>query len=154
MGAMTSQITSLAIVNSIVYSSADQSKQQSSVSLLFLRGIHQWPVISPTKGPVTRKIFSFDGVIMHYIHVHRVRVSCVLLCFGIEPTVLQMVLRVTSPVVAQLYDCNLRLIYSQNQLIIVSMTGPVLVDSPWQIWNTSDMDTNRNDSKPPQNKTL
>ena len=29
-----------------------------------MRGIHRWPVISPHKGPVTRKMFPFDDVIM------------------------------------------------------------------------------------------
>ena len=36
MGAMASQITSLAIVYSTVYSGADQRKRQSSVSLAFV----------------------------------------------------------------------------------------------------------------------
>ena len=39
MGAMASQITSLTIVYSTVYSDADQRKHQSSVSLAFVRGI-------------------------------------------------------------------------------------------------------------------
>ena len=51
MGAMASQITSLAIVHSTVYSGADQRK-------------HRWPVNSPHKWPVTRKMFPFDDVIM------------------------------------------------------------------------------------------
>ena len=42
MGAMTSQITSLAIVYSTVYSGADQRKHQSSASLVFVRGIRRW----------------------------------------------------------------------------------------------------------------
>ena len=63
-GAMASQITRLTIVFSIIYSGADQRKQQSSASLAFLRGIHRWPVNSPHKGPVTRKMFPFDDVIM------------------------------------------------------------------------------------------
>ena len=40
MGAIASQITSLTIVYSIVYSDADQRKHQSSASLAFVRGIH------------------------------------------------------------------------------------------------------------------
>ena len=56
MSAMASQITSLTIVYSIAYSSADQRKHQSSASLTFVRGIHWWPVNSPHKGPVTRKM--------------------------------------------------------------------------------------------------
>ena len=65
MGAMASQITSLTIVCSTVYSGADQRKYQSSASLAFVMGIHRWPVNSPHKGPVTRKMFPFDDVIMY-----------------------------------------------------------------------------------------
>ena len=64
MTTMASQIRSLAVVYSIVYSDADQKKYQSSESLAFVRGIHRWPVNSPHKGPVTRKMFPFDDVIM------------------------------------------------------------------------------------------
>ena len=64
MGPMASQITSLTIVCSTVYSDADQRKHQSSASLAFVRGIHRGPVNSPHKCPVTRKMFPFDDVIM------------------------------------------------------------------------------------------
>ena len=50
IGAMASQITSLAIVYSTVYSGADQRKHQSSASLAFVWGIHRWPVNSRTNG--------------------------------------------------------------------------------------------------------
>ena len=43
LATMTSQITSLTIVNSAVYSGAGQSKHQSSASLAFVQGIHRWP---------------------------------------------------------------------------------------------------------------
>ena len=39
-------------------------KHQSSASLAFVRGIHWWPVNSPHKWPVTRKMFPSDDVIM------------------------------------------------------------------------------------------
>ena len=39
-------------------------KDQSSASLAFVWGIHRGPVNSPHKWPVTRKMFSFDDVIM------------------------------------------------------------------------------------------
>ena len=55
MSPMASQITSLTIVYSTVYS--DQGKRQSTASLAFVRWIHQWPVNSPHKGPVTRECF-------------------------------------------------------------------------------------------------
>ena len=66
IGTMASQITSLAIVYMYltVYLDADQGKPQSSAPLAFVRGIHRWPVNSPHKGPVTRKMFPFDDVIM------------------------------------------------------------------------------------------
>ena len=73
MDTIASQITSLAIVYSIVYSSAVQRKHQSSASLAFVWGIHRGPVNSPHKGPVTRKMFPFDDVIMrgeaYYIEI-------------------------------------------------------------------------------------
>ena len=65
MGTMASQVTSLTIVCSTVYSGADQRKHQSSTSLAFMRGIHRWPVNSPHKGPVPRKMFPFDDVVMN-----------------------------------------------------------------------------------------
>ena len=64
MSAMASQVTSLTIVYSTIYSGADQRKHQSSASLAFVRGIHRGPVNSPHKWPVTRKMFPFDDVIM------------------------------------------------------------------------------------------
>ena len=64
MGAMASQIASLTIVYSTVYSGADQRKHQSSASLTFVRGIHGRPVNSPHTWPVTRKMFPFDDVMM------------------------------------------------------------------------------------------
>ena len=64
MDTMESQITSLMIVYSTVYSGAYQRKHQISASLAFVRGIHRWPVNSPLKGSVTRKMFPFDDVIM------------------------------------------------------------------------------------------
>ena len=42
------------------------AKHRSSASLAFVRGIHRWPVNSPHKGPVTRKMFPFDDVIMFF----------------------------------------------------------------------------------------
>ena len=65
MATMASQITSLTIVYSAVYSGADQRKHQSSASLTFVWGIHRGPVNSPHKWPVTRKMFPFDDVIMY-----------------------------------------------------------------------------------------
>ena len=64
MGAIASQITSLTIVYSSVYSGAYQSKHQSSAPLAFVWGIHRGPVNSPHKWPVTRKMFPFDDVII------------------------------------------------------------------------------------------
>ena len=63
MSTMASQIASLTN-DTTVYSDADKKKHQSSASLAFVRGIHRWPVNSPHKGPVTRKMFPFDDVIM------------------------------------------------------------------------------------------
>ena len=63
MGTIASQITSLTIVYSTIYSDADQRKHQSSASLAFVWWIHRGPVNSPHKWPVTRKMFPFDDII-------------------------------------------------------------------------------------------
>ena len=64
MSGMAYRVTSLTIVYSTVYTGADEQKHQSSASLAFVRGIHRWPVNSLHKGPVTRKMFPLDDVIM------------------------------------------------------------------------------------------
>ena len=62
MSMMASQITRLTIVYSTIYSGADGRNHQSSASLAF-----RWPVNSPHKGPVTRKMLPFDDVIMETV---------------------------------------------------------------------------------------
>ena len=66
MSAMASQITRLTIVYYIqsFIQGANQMKYQGCASLVYVRGIRRWPVNSPHKGPVTRKMFPFDDVIM------------------------------------------------------------------------------------------
>ena len=80
MGVIASQITSLTIIYSTVYSDADQRKHQSSASLAFVRGIHWWLVNSPHKGPVTQKMFPFDDVIV----VGTVCTYAVYVCIDLE----------------------------------------------------------------------
>ena len=63
--ATASQITSLRIVHSTVYSRRRSKKHQNSASVAFVGGIHLWPVNSLHKGSVTRKMFPFDNVIMN-----------------------------------------------------------------------------------------
>ena len=65
ISAMASQITSLPTAHWTACSGADQRKHQSPASLAFVLGIHWWPVNSPHKWPVTRKMFPFDDVIMN-----------------------------------------------------------------------------------------
>ena len=62
--AMATQIAGVSIVFSTVCSGADQRKHQSPASLAFVMRIHRWPMDSPHKGPVTRKVFTFDDAIM------------------------------------------------------------------------------------------
>ena len=64
MGTVASQDIGVSIVYPTVCSGAHQRKHQSSASLAFVRGIHQWPTNSPHKGIVTREMFPFDDVIM------------------------------------------------------------------------------------------
>ena len=76
MSELTSQITSVSIVCSTIHSATDQRKHQSSSSLAFVQGIHRWPVNSPHKRPVTRKMFPFDYVTM----AHEYPINYIQLC--------------------------------------------------------------------------
>ena len=93
MTMLASQITSLMVVYSIVYSGVNQRIHQSSASLAFVREIHRGPVNFPHKWPVTRKMFPFDDVIMKWVqigthrkhpipHPSRQAIGCLLLGFG------------------------------------------------------------------------
>ena len=62
MGAIASQITSLTIVYSTVYSK--KTSKLRVTGMAFVRGIHRRPVNSQHKWQVTRKMFPFDDVIM------------------------------------------------------------------------------------------
>ena len=68
MSTIASQITSLMIVYSDIYSGADQRKHQSSTSLAFVQGIHQGPVNSLHKWPVTWKNVSISWRRHVYLH--------------------------------------------------------------------------------------
>ena len=57
MTTIASQITSLTVVYSIVYSDADERKHQSSASLAFVWGIHRDRWIPRTKGQLRGKCF-------------------------------------------------------------------------------------------------
>ena len=70
MSTIASHITGVSFVRTTVSSGADQRKHQSSASLAFVTEIHRWPVNSPHKGPVTRKMFSYDDFIMLFQNIH------------------------------------------------------------------------------------
>ena len=67
MSTMTSQITSLTIVYSNVYSRQRSKKTPKPRVTGLCEGIQRWPVNSPHKRPVMRKMFSFDDVMMPWI---------------------------------------------------------------------------------------
>ena len=73
MASMTSQITSLPIVYSTVYSGADQRKHQTPRHLPFCREFtgHRW--IPPHKWAAPRKMFLFDDVITENESLHSAR---------------------------------------------------------------------------------
>ena len=65
MGVMGSQITSLTIVYSTVYSGADQRKHQSSASLAFMQGNHRW---QNTDIHVSLPVKKLLGIWVHGLH--------------------------------------------------------------------------------------
>ena len=71
MTTMASQITSLTIVYSNIYSGADQIKHQSSASLAFVRGIHRGPVgfIAVREMSVRNKNFQGQGIVREFYKV-------------------------------------------------------------------------------------
>ena len=71
MTTMASQITSLTVVYSIIYSGADQRKHQSSASLAFVQGIHGDRWIPRTKGQLRGKCFHLmtSSCAGHFLHV-------------------------------------------------------------------------------------
>ena len=64
MTAMASQITGVLIICLTVCSGIESKKTSKPALLTFMRGIHRWQVDSPHKGPLTRRMFPFDDVIM------------------------------------------------------------------------------------------
>ena len=64
MGVMASQITGVLIICPTVCSGADEKASKLRVTGR-CEGINRWPVDSPHKGPVSRKMFPFDDIIMH-----------------------------------------------------------------------------------------
>ena len=64
MSILASQITCDSTVCLCVCLDEHKRKHQSPCYWPFVRGIHHTPVNSPHKGPVTRKSFPFDDVIM------------------------------------------------------------------------------------------
>ena len=75
MSAMLSQVIEISGVCSTVGLGADQRKHQIAASLAFVRGIHRWSVVSPHKGPVTRKMFPFYDVSCVYGNFHSTATS-------------------------------------------------------------------------------
>ena len=82
MTTIASQITSLTIVYSTVYSDADQRKQQSSASLAFVWGIHRDRWIPRTKGQLRGKCFHLMTSSWYEFVIHAIDFStcCSLIC--------------------------------------------------------------------------
>ena len=63
MGAMASHQRLDCLLKSL-FRSIYKRHHQSSASLGFVRRIHRWPVNTPYNGPVTRRTFPFDDIII------------------------------------------------------------------------------------------
>ena len=70
---MASQITSLTVVYSTVYSDPDQRKHQGSASLALVRGIHRDQWIPGTKGQIRGKWWRHHGDVRTLKSSHLVR---------------------------------------------------------------------------------
>ena len=115
MGTMASKITSLQIFYSTVYSGADERKHQSSTSLAFVKEIHRLPVNSPHKGPVMRKMFPFDDIII-CIQFHASYTSIVYCTAPLAPDDFQICTISLSDNDIFIYDSSYSLIFILDQL--------------------------------------
>ena len=112
MRTMASQITSLTIVYSTVYSRR-RSKKTSKLHItgLCVRGIHRSPGNSPHKWPATRKMLPLDDVTMETKHLRGIRQRAdnarKLPCSHISPLKLQFVSLCLNP--CNLFDVQLLL---------------------------------------------
>ena len=133
MSPMVSQITSLTILYSTVYSDADQIKHQSSASLVFVWGMHWGPVNSTHKWPVTRKVFLLDYVIMLMLrgctaYIKPISLKWVLIkqyfaCFHLIPflsLVIFLIALIFSDVLKR--ECNCKQIISHLEVIYTHIT--------------------------------
>ena len=138
IGTIASQITSLTIVYSTVYSDADQRKHQSSASLAFVLGIHRGPVNSPHKWLVTRKMFPFDDVIMREtgdLRRHRAHCDVIVVCCHI-PTAYIMLwnqqLQVHSGVLLTfnlMYNTNMKKEHTISLILFLSKFQNIYVEN-------------------------
>ena len=140
---MASQKTSLTIVYSAVYSGANQRTHQSSASLAFVRGIHQGPVNSPQKGPVTRKMFLFDGVFMKgYPGACRLRCTRCTFMRDITTTTHQYIserclhLRLVKLVILK-FECTQYATHSVRNKTAVISDGTMTVSKWYTKWKTN-----------------
>ena len=62
IGSIMSQTTCNSTINSQLFSLIQ--KKTKTPALAFVAGILRWPMDSPHKGPLTRKVFLCDNVIM------------------------------------------------------------------------------------------
>ena len=160
MRPIASQIIDGSAVYSTVCSGADQRKSQSSASLAFVRGIHRWPVNSPHKGPVSRKVFPFDDVIMscdrdnyrssawtlgRYQQIQCFHVICLLFCSvlsgfincscGIDIIHLPIFIRVASLALWNSYDVDT--IKNLNLIALIANKATLKDMGKIDLWQTS-----------------
>ena len=96
MSKMVLQIIGASIICLTVCWGTYQRKHQSSASLAFVRRIQLWPVDFPHKGPVARKMFPFDDVIIWTLQIIVVFAwshysmeavyATLTFCFGVQKT--------------------------------------------------------------------
>ena len=102
------------------FSGADQRKHQSSTPLAFVWGIHRWLLDSPHKGPVTRKMFPFDDVIMLHSQYHS--------CWWLNDTMsYSFLFYFTRNLISVIANC----LYSTNLWIKAGMTYYLLGSKLW-----------------------
>ena len=121
---MASQMNSVSIVCSAVWSSADQTRHQSSMWLFFIRVIHRW---FPSSVGNRGRILCVSCNNLHKINNKARKYCCLSIwVFPIYYPPVRNLLQVVDLTVRSTYTCKSNIQYCRDKRNILLMTAPCL----------------------------
>ena len=129
MGAIATQITSLTIVYSTVYSDADQRRHQSSVSLAFVWIIHRGPGLFPAQ--MASYVENVSIWWRHHGYVCHHRIAIIIFCLGFSSLERSYICHTVIPIFKQTCFSNIAKIPSRVKSVwCIIFSFPIVVDDP------------------------